>query len=154
MKRIVSIAIVALGQTAMAASSFPGQLESGRASTIEYGNQVPSHATYPAAGHATYRAKIGAIECMERTYVLQANQLAAIPGGGAEPLKDVMRRGRCSYAKSTDKNFIVQRFESYDAPIGHADLAYSIVTFSAEEAGGTSLSIPFYIARRDITQVR
>ena len=150
MKTIVGTLLLAVWQASVA-GPFPGQPETGNTTVITYSNEVPSQATFPAQGHRRFRAVPGgAIECMGRTYVLEARQLANTPSHNEGYLRDIMSRGRCNVSQADDKTFVVKRFESYDSLAGHADLAYAVVKFTAEEAGGTPFSTFFYIDRRDI----
>jgi hypothetical protein len=151
MKTIVATLALTICQASIA-GSFAGQPETGRTAVIAYANEVPSQATFPSEGHRRFRAvPAGAIECMGRTYVLEARQLADNPPHDESYLHRIMNQGRCHVSRANDKTFEVERFESYDSLVGRADLAYAVVKFTAEEAGGTPFSTYFYIDRHDIT---
>lgn len=150
MRLTLFMAAMVIAHSATAAQ-FPGQSESGRTSTITYGNEVPSHATFPLAGHDMFRAeRPGTIECIGRTYVPAARMATATPQHDDSYLQTIMSKGGCMTSGESDPAFRVERFEAFDAPFWHADLAYVVVHFTAKEAGGVPLTIHFYIDRRDI----
>lgn len=151
MRAFILGALVLAAAPVAAEDKFPAQPTTGNTETIEYANQVPSVATFPRAGAEAYEfSHAGSVTCVDRTYVLQTQTLLSNPDRDTAYLQSVMGRGGCGQSSRGDKHFRVIRFESFKTLSGQSDLAYAETYFSAEEAGGTPLTIRFYVSRKDI----
>jgi hypothetical protein len=145
-------AALLLACASVVAQTFPDQPITGQHKVIEYGNEVPSDATFPASGHDIYKfAMLGELECQGRTYVLEVKSTIRDFPGSPE-ITQAMSKGHCSWSSRDAGPVKVIRFESYTLPAGRADLAYMTRSVSMKDLNGKQFSVEnkFYVSRKDI----
>jgi len=137
------------------ARTYPNQPTVPGRQIVEPNNEAPYVITRPTPGQETYRVRKGAsaYACQGMTYVGQI-RFSRVNGDRAGVALLLQPGGKCRIAAAAD-TFRIARFEAYNAPAGHFEVAYAERSVQIIGADGKPFDFPerFHIARDEIERV-